>query len=373
MFAFADKIRQIEASGKRVIDLSLGQPEVPAPPHIVQALQEAMERPITSYTSSAGSQELRALIAEKYTLDSGVETDASEVVVTSGSKHALFISLLSLVDPGGEVVAFEPYFPPYAEIVELIGGKLKTVPIKTSDGEINPDLDILFSKLNAKTRIVLVNYPNNPAGWTLGEDEVKRLVRSCSEKGIYLLSDEIYDKIVYDGKKHWPAWTFSKGSEFVIGLGSFSKTYSMVPFRLGFLVGRKSVCQGILKSQRATITMVSPYIQRAGCAALSGPQDFVSSRLKKYQERRDRSLRMFWDKGIPAPSPEGAFYLFVRLPDKADGFKFATDLLEEEQVAVLPGSTFGERWKNYIRISLAVKDPSLYSGIERILQAYTST
>jgi len=370
MFGFADRIRQIESSGKKVIDLSLGQPEVPAPKHIARALQEAIESPTSSYSASAGSPELRSLIAERYTSESGAPTEASEVIVTNGSKHALFISLLSIVDNGDEVVAFEPYFPPYLEIVELVGGKLKTVPVDDSKTEIKPDLEALFSAISSKTKVLLVNYPNNPSGWTLDQKQIERLADLCSEKGIYLLSDEIYDKIVFDGRKHTPSWTFSKDSDYVIGLGSFSKTYSMVPYRLGFLVARPFVSKEILKSQRATITMVSPYVQAAGIAALRGSQGFVNSRLKKYQERRDKCLAMLRKKRIPISEPKGAFYLFIRLPDKTDGFEFATDLLENESVAVLPGVTFGKRWQNYIRISFATEDSTLYQGLEKIVDAY---
>lgn len=371
MFEFADKIRQMEASGS-VIDLSLGQPDVPAPPHIASAVQKALETPITSYSASGGSLELRSLIADKYAEESSVHTEASEVLVTSGSKHALFISLLSLLDQGDEILVHEPYFPPYAEIAGLVGAALKTVPISSESNHFKLDLDLLFSSVTAKTKVILLNYPNNPAGWTLGEKEVKHLADFCSEKGIFLVSDEIYDKIVFDGRVHSHSWAYSQGTDRVVGLGSFSKTYSMVPYRLGYVVAKARVIKDIMKAQRATVTMVSPYVQAAGVAALIGPQDFVRSRLEKYQERRDEYIRLLRKEGITVSKPEGAFYFFVKMPEGIDIMKFAIGFLEEERVAVLPGTIFGKRWEGFVRISFATEDQSLRNGMSKFIEAYPS-
>ena len=374
MLGFAERIRQIESSSrKKVIDLSLGQPEVPAPNHISAAFQKSIEVPMTTYSSSAGSAELRTLIAERISLESGAQADADGVIITSGSKHALFISLLSLVDRDDEVLVFEPYFPPYLEIVELVGGKLKTVPINDlTPTRIRPDFESLFAAISRKTKVVLMNYPNNPAGWSIEEDKIKKIADLCSEKGIYLLSDEIYDKIVFDGRSHTSAWSFSADSEFIIKLGSFSKTYSMVPYRLGFLLSQTRISRELIKSQRATITMVSPYIQAAGVAAIRGPQEFVSDRLKKYQERRDRCLSVFDREGITVSKPDGTFYFFIKIPRSTNEDEFAGKLLEEEHVAVLPGSIFGERWRNYIRISFATKDSELDVAVEKISKVLSS-
>ncbi|MDG6906394.1 MAG: aminotransferase class I/II-fold pyridoxal phosphate-dependent enzyme [Nitrososphaerota archaeon] len=371
MFEFADKIRKMEASGS-VIDLSLGQPDVPAPAHIAAAVQRALETPITSYSASAGSSDLRSLIANKYSEESGVQTEASEVMVTSGSKHALFISLLSILDQDDEVLVHEPYFPPYAEITGLVGATLKTVPISSESNHFRLDLGLLLSSVTAKTKVILVNYPNNPAGWTLGENEVRKLVDFCSEKGIHLVSDEIYDKIVFDRRVHCHSWTFSKGTDNIIGLGSFSKTYSMVPYRLGYIIAKEGIIKDIMKAQRATVTMVSPYVQAAGVAALSGPQDFVKSRLDKYQERRDEYVRLLRNEGIAVSKPEGAFYFFVKMPELTDVMKFATKFLDEERVAVLPGAIFGKRWEGFVRISFATEDQLLRDGVTKFIEAYPS-
>jgi aspartate/methionine/tyrosine aminotransferase len=368
MFSLADKIRQIESTGKTIVDLSLGQPEVPAPSHISKAMQASLLEPFTSYSSSAGSENLRGLIARDLGKRSGIETSPREILVTSGSKHALFITLLSTIDSGDEVLVYEPFFPPYSEILALIDGTLKTVPIVPGAEELKPDVDLLLSSIGKKTRAVLLNYPNNPAGWTLEKDEVKRVIDHCTSRGIYVISDEIYDHIVFDGRTHCPAWTFSDHSENIVHIGSFSKTYSMVPYRLGFLAAKKKVCEGVLKAQRATITMVSPFVQSAGIAALEGPQDFVTSRLAKYEQRRNKSIELLRGHGLDCPKPSGAFYIFMPLPAGAwtDAFDFTVKFLEECGVAVLPGGIFGERWKNYIRISIATEDSKLFTGLERL-------
>ena len=370
MFELADRIRRLESEGRKITDLSLGQPEVPAPPHISRALQTAVERPLTSYSSPAGSSELRQLIAENYTKESGVETSADEVIVTPGSKHALFISLLSLVDPGDEILVHEPFFPAYAEISELVEGTLRTFPVHTLEsGDFELDVEGLLSTVTPKTKVLLINYPNNPAGWTLTRKEVERIVNFCAERGVYVLSDEIYDRIVFDKREHIHAWAFSSHDQHTIGLGSFSKTYSMVPYRLGYIVAKKNVCHDLLKAQRATITMVNPYVQKAGVAALAGPQDFVRSRLEKYEERRNRSIALLRSKGIRVQSPGGAFYLFVKTP-VADSFDFVLNFLERENVALFPGSVFGRKWASYVRISLATDDALLYPAIESFAEAY---
>ena len=158
-----------------------------------------------------------------------------------------------------------------------------------------------------------------------------------------------------------------------LGWGVFSKTYSMVPYRLGFVIAKKNVCHDFLKVQRATVTMVSPYVQKAGVAALSGPQDFVSSRLEKYEERRNRCVALLRNEGIQVQNPEGAFYLFVKMPTKiGDSFRFVLEFLEKEHVALFPGSVFGSKWAGYVRISLATEDGILYPAIESFARAYRS-
>jgi aspartate/methionine/tyrosine aminotransferase len=372
MLELANEIMRIESSGTKVIDLSLGQPDVPAPAHITKAFREAIGEPISSYSTSAGSPELRRLIAEEYTRTSKVKTDPSEVIVTSGSKHALFVSLLALLDPGDEILVPEPYFPPYAEICALTGARLKTVPVTWKAHKVELETSKLLTATSRRTKVILLNYPNNPAGWTLKRREVKEVVKFCSDEAISLVSDEIYDRIVFDNRLHCPAWTFSQGTNFVIGIGSFSKTYSMIPYRLGYVVAHNEVGREILKVVRATITMVNPYVQKAGCAALSGPQDFVTSRLAKYQERRDRCLQMLKKNGIAVPTPAGAFYLFIKLADTIDVQNFVRDLLNQDHVAVLPGAIFGRKWQKFVRLSLGTNDSSLFEGITRFVNRYLS-
>jgi aspartate aminotransferase len=371
MLSLAEKIDHLRASGEKVIDLSLGQPDVPAPPHVSEAMQHSLANPVISYSSSAGSEELRSLIAQDLSRRAAAEAKPSDVIITAGSKHALFISLLSILDPGDEVVVFEPYFPPYAEILALIGGAIRSVPILDSERGLKPDIQSFLGAIGKNTKAVILNYPNNPAGWTLERSEIKEIVDYCSQRRVYILSDEIYDHIVFDGMTHFPAWMFSGDSEFIISLGSFSKTYSMVPYRLGFLVAKKKIREDILKAQRATVTMVSPYVQSAGCAALKGPQDFVRSRLKKYEERRNRCCEILCNAGLRCHKPRGAFYLFFELPDQKfrnHAFEFASHLLDRYRVAVLPGGIFGERWKDYIRLSIATEDSALYQGLNYILE-----
>lgn len=370
MLDLAQEVRRLKDSGRRVIDLSLGQPDVPAPTHIAAALREAAKKPSASYSATAGSANLRELIAKRYTESARVDADPSEVIVTPGSKHALFVTLLSLLDPGEEVLVPEPFFPPYGEIASLIGAKLRTVPISWTHNRSSLDVEDFLGAATRKTKVVLLNYPNNPAGWTLEGRQLKAIADFCSNREIYLVADEIYDRIVFDDRKHKSAWAFSNGSDWVVSIGSFSKTYSMIPYRLGYLVARSGIAREILKAVRATVTMVSPFVQQAGCAALTGPQDFVSQRLAKYQERRDRSISYLRRHGVRVPTPEGAFYLFTRLPRGTDVPALARKLLSQKGVAVLTGGAFGSRWEDFVRFSLGTSDPDLYEGLEKFVSLY---
>lgn len=367
MLSLASEVSRIRESGKTVIDLSLGQPDLPAPPHISDAFRQALLNPTSSYSATEGLPELRGLIAERQSAASKVETSPSQIIVTAGSKHAIFVSLLALLDSGDEVLVPEPYFPPYEEIAALVGVNLRTVPMEWSPERVRLDIDKLLGAVTRRTKVILLNYPNNPAGWTLEEADVKKVAEFCSDKGVYLVSDEIYDRIVFDGRQHCPAWAFSKGTDCLVSIGSFSKTYSMVPYRLGYLIAKSGVAREILKVVRATITMVDPYAQKAGCAALAGPQDFVTSRLAKYQERRDRCLQILRADGFVVPPPQGAFYLFVRMNDGVDVPKLANKLLNRESVAVLPGGVFGERWGQFVRMSFATADSDLFTGVQKFV------
>jgi aspartate aminotransferase len=366
MLDLANEVKRIKDSGRQVVDLSLGQPDVPPPSHISGAMRDALASPVFSYSDTAGVVELRSLIAKMYAKSSGAQTDSSNVVVTPGSKHALFVSFLSLLDPGDEVLCPEPYFPPYAEISALVGAKLTTVPVKWAPDSVRLDLDRFLDSATRRTKVILLNYPNNPVGWTLRREEVRRVAEFCSEKGVYLVSDEIYDRIVFDGLQHCTSWAFSQGTDRIVSIGSFSKTYSMISYRLGYFVAAKSLAREMLKAVRATVTMVNPYVQQAGCAALTGPQGFVASRLAKYQWRRDRCLRILNEKGIYAPSPAGAFYLFIEVPSRWAVSDLVKTLLHEDGVAVLPGEAFGKRWRQFVRVSLGTSDSDLFTGMRAL-------
>ena len=369
---FADKVKSLVLRGIKVTDLSLGQPEVLPPKHIADALASSLIEYSSALSSTSGLPELRRLIAERCSLESGVATDSSNIIVTSGSKHALFVSLASLIERGDEVLVPEPYFPPYGEIVALLGGRMVTFPVFATDSGTRLDVDQLLSNIGPKVRTIILNYPNNPCGWTLDRNSLAKLVDFCTEHGIYLLSDEIYDKILFDGARHCPSWTFSPSSDYIVQIMSFSKTYAMVPYRLGYLVTNPELHKKILKAHRATITTVSPYIQKAGVAALEGPQDFVHERLATYQRRRDDAMKILKENGIITSKPEGTFYLPVKMPGGTNVEKFANDLLEEKHVAVLAGSAFGKSWSGFVRLSLTADDTSLLRAIEIFARAYKS-
>ncbi|MEM4297519.1 MAG: aminotransferase class I/II-fold pyridoxal phosphate-dependent enzyme, partial [Nitrososphaerota archaeon] len=279
MLTFAEKVRELKRRGVQIIDLSLGQPEEPPPSHVAEAVAKASLETRPEYESIAGLWELREAIARRLHLDDGSEVTPDRIIITSGAKHALMLSIMSLVEDGSEVLLPTPTFPPYKEIVSLAGGSPIFYKLDPSN-EWYPSLSEIEGKISGRTRLVVLNYPHNPTGWEPNEDIIRRILEVASAHDVYVLSDEPYEKIILHSKvKHYHLTYFSQFSDRCIMVNSFSKTYGMIAYRLGYLVSPPHLAEQITKLQRSSITNVSPIIQQAGLAALTGPQDYVSRRL----------------------------------------------------------------------------------------------
>ncbi len=366
-FEVLAKAKELEAQGYVVVHLKIGEPDFDTPENIKENAIEAMKQGKTHYTPSSGIMELRKAIAEKVSRENKVDVAPEEVVVTAGAKQAIFSAIISLVNPGDEVIIPNPTYPIYESIVNFIGGKPVPVPLK-EENEFRLLPEDIEERITGKTRMVIVNNPNNPTGSLLTRSDVERMSSLCLENNIYLLADEIYDKIVFRGNKHYSFLYKDEVKENIILINGFSKTYAMTGWRLGYSVSRVEIAEAITKIQINTTSCPVSFCQIAGVEALNGPQEAVSEMVKKYEERRDVVYSEIEEiEKISSVKPPATFYIFPNIKETGmSSLEFSNRLLEEKHVALLAGTDFGEYGEGFIRISFATSIENLRKGLKRI-------
>jgi aspartate aminotransferase len=359
----------MRAEGLDVVDLGAGEPDFDTPDNIKRAAAEAMRRGQTKYTPTAGTRELQQAIIDYYEREFGVRFDRSEVMATSGGKQAIFNAVVSLVNPGDEVLIPRPYWVTFPEIA--LFARATPVFIDTEETDFLLTAEQVLRAITPRTRLIILNSPCNPSGRIIQPAEFERIMEVLTERGIYAISDECYLRFVYP-----PAKVFSAASlrpELRTRLciaGSFSKTYAMTGWRMGYALARPEWTRAMLKVQGHSTSNPNSIAQHAATEAFNGPQESVSTMLGEYTARRDWLLRELEQlPGFRCINPEGAFYAF---PDvrgclkgelKTSG-EFADRLLKEEQTVVTDGAGFGE--EGFIRISYATSLERLKEGVQRI-------
>mgnify|MGYP000064710017 FL=1 len=363
--AIAEKARELERKGRRVYHLDLGEPDFVTPKHIREAAVKAMEEGFTHYTSSRGLLELREAISEDLKRK-GIDADPkSEILVTSGAKHAIYAAALSTLDPGDEVLVLSPTWPTHFQCIEIAEAKAVEIPCGE---DYRLDEETLKAAITDKTSMILMTSPNNPTGGVLSREEVKTVVDIAADNDLLILSDEIYDRIVYDGVNPVSPALFADGRERTIIVNGFSKTYAMTGWRLGYAVADKEIIDSMSRIQQSTTTCPVSFVQKAGIAALRGPQDCVEEMIREYDRRR----RFIVDKineidGIRCVMPKGAFYIFPDISSLGiSSSEFCIRLLEEAGVSVTPGSVFGKCGEGHVRVSYANKIEVIAEGVKRI-------
>jgi aspartate/methionine/tyrosine aminotransferase len=336
-------IRKAFSAGraKGVIDLTIGQPDFDVPENIKKLAKSSIEIGHNKYTPTRGIVELRQAVSEYLSRTRGIQRDADEVVVTAGTTAGIFLTLLSIINPGDDVIIFEPYFVAYVEIVKLIGGK--AVIVRT-DGGFQPDITSLKKAITPKTKVIIINSPNNPTGAVYSKEKIHEIVSVAKKSNLYILSDEIYSSFVYDDADFFsPAKIYKK----TILIDGLSKSKGMTGWRIGFVVGPKDILDAIEKTQQFISVCAPSAFQHAAVLALQGNMD--SKILARYATARE-TLYQVLSKLYKTVKPQGAFYFFVETA--LSGEKTAEQLLKKG-LAVVPGSAFG-KFKNYIRISYAL-------------------
>jgi aspartate/methionine/tyrosine aminotransferase len=365
-FEVLAKARALEAKGRDIVHLEIGEPDFDTPPSIVAAGVAALERGETHYTQSAGVIELREAIA-RYLKRRGVQADPGQVIVTPGAKPIMFYALLALLDDGDEAIYPDPGFPIYSSMIEFSGARGVPLALREQSG-FQPDLDELKKLVSRKTKVLVLNSPNNPTGGVLSRDALREIAAIAREHDLWVLADEIYGELVYEGEHHSIA--VEEGmAERTILLDGFSKTFAMTGWRLGYGVFPRALVEPVTKLVTNSVSCTATFVQRAGAAALSSRPPEVDQMIAEFRRRRDAVVKgLNAVPGITCQVPQGAFYVFPNV--RGLGLRSSADvadrLLNEAGVATLAGTCFGAAGEGYLRLSYANSLANLEKAVSRI-------
>ncbi len=364
--AIDSKAKALKAEGKDICGFGAGEPDVDTPDHIKLAAAQSLAEGFTKYTPSSGIPELRQAISEKLKADNGIDYKPSQVVVSCGAKHSCYNAVLAACDPGDEVIIPAPYWVSYPEMVKLAGAEPYIVPTAAANNyKMTPDE--LQAAISPSSKMVILNSPGNPTGAVYTENELAALVEVAMEDDLFILADEIYEKIIYDGASHFSIASMSKQvCEHTITVNGFSKAYSMTGWRLGYLAASESIAKAVDSIQSHTTSNPTSFAQKGALAALRESQDCVTEMVKAFTERRKLMYEGLASiEGIKCVKPMGAFYM---LPDVSSfgmtSSQFCEALLEQALVAAVPGIAFGD--DRTIRLSYACSTENIEKGISRL-------
>lgn len=353
---------ELKSQGKDVISFSLGEPDFTTPKHIIDAAKASLDRGDTHYTPSPGIPELRKAIAEKLKIENSIDTKPANIIVTPGAKQAIFEVMLSVLQEGDEAILFDPAWVSYDPCIQLAGAK--TVWAQTSrDNGFSPENVGEF--VTKKTKLIVVNSPCNPTGGVYSKETLKEIADIAIDKNILVLSDEIYEKIIYD-MKNVSIGAMDGMQDLTITVNGFSKAYAMTGWRLGYVCAPKEVYEPMLKLHSHSVSQATSFVQYAGVAALQGDQAPVAAMVIEFKKRRDLLIKGLDKLGIKCGRPDGAFYAFADVSKYGSGEKVAELLLNKAFVATTPGSAFGEAGNDYIRISYATSQERIKEALKRM-------
>lgn len=364
--AIDSKAKQMKAEGQDVVGFGAGEPDFDTPQHIKDAAIKALNEGFTKYTPASGTPELRQAIADKFKNENGLAYKPSQIIVSCGGKHSCYNVILATCQEGDEVIIPAPYWLSYPEMVKLASAK--PVILQTSDKtEFKVTPDALRKAITPKTRLFILNSPSNPTGSVYTPNEIKALGDVCVEKNVLIMSDEIYEHLLYDGAVHRSVASFSQAHfEHTVIVHGFAKAWSMTGWRLGFLAAPEPIAKAIDAVQSHSTSNPTSFAQKGAVAALKGPQDHLQKWLAEFSRRRTFA----WQElnsipGISCVNAKGAFYLFPNISKTGlKSTEFCARLLEAEKVAAVPGIAFGA--DDYIRLSYATSMANLEKGLERI-------
>ena len=368
------KAKAMKAEGKSVIGFGAGEPDFNTPQYIIDAAKDALDKGYTKYTASSGLPALRQKIAERFETEQGLDYDASQIVVSSGAKHSIFNAMFALVEEGDEVIIPAPYWLTYPEVVKVCGGVSVFVEGR-KENHFKIDPQDLKKAITPKTKMLVFNSPSNPTGAVYTEAEIREIGKICEEAGIWVLSDEIYSKLIYDGVRHFSIASCSDAmKEKTVIINGVSKTYAMTGWRIGWLAAPKEVAKAIDSFQSHATSNPTSIAQYATLAALNGGEEELAAMREVFNDRRKFMISRIREiQNVDCIEPDGAFYIML-VVNKLYGKRFkgrkiggsldVADMLLEKGVAVVPGAAFGD--DECVRLSYAISKEDIAEGLNRI-------
>jgi len=349
-----------------IIRLELGEPDFDTPQHIKEVAIQAINDDFTHYTPTKGILELREAVARKLERENRIEADPeTEILITDGGFGAIYAAIQSLVNPGDEVLVFDPAWPRYFQNVLLAGGVLKRIFLEGGDGFV-PNVDEIRKQVTKKTKLVMLNTPNNPTGAVVPKNVLEEIGDLVVEHDLILLLDEVYERIVYEAK-HFSLATHSDLRDQIITVFSLSKTYAMTGWRIGYAVSHANIIEAMGKVGGYANACRTSFAQKAAIAALGGPQDCVDIMVKEYRKRRDLMVERLKEMNtFSVTKPAGAFYLYPRLLLDVESPDFTKQLIEKAKVAVMPGTAFSMKGEKHVRISYANSMEKISEALNRV-------
>lgn len=365
----AEKATRMEAEGKNVVHFEIGQPDFVSPEYIRKAACESLMRGNTRYTSNYGTPAFRKAIAEKLEKENNLHYDpATEIMVTVGGEEAMTVAILALTDIGDEVILPDPGYSPYVSVVTLAEATPVCVPLSEAHN-FTFDLDELEAAITPKTKLLMLNTPGNPTGTMMDEESLRRLSEICVKHDLVVVSDEAYERVVYDGNKHISIASLPGMRERTVTIQSFSKSYSMCGFRVGYIAACRELMSILIRCHQKVVLCATSFAQDAAMAALQQPSDEIDAMIREFDRRRTFIYNALLELGIPCNKPQAAFYVFPNVSSLGiDGDEFAARFIDEYAVACVPGSDFGPHSKNNIRISYATSMEQCEEGMKRLRQ-----
>jgi aminotransferase len=361
------KMVNLAASMDDVIHLSIGQPDKPAPGHVVEATVDALHAHQTGYTMDAGLPELLDALSEYYSRRYRRELLPENFLVTTGATEAVYLALTATSAPGREFIVPDPSFMLYAPLIRINGGVVKSIPTRPENGH-QLDPQEVIDAIDMNTYGIVLNSPSNPTGTLYPRETIEAIVEEAAYRGVYIISDEVYDHLVYDNVEYPSVLSCCPDLDNVMVVNSFSKTFSMAGMRIGWMTASQGAIKKLRRYHMFTTTVANTPCQWGGVAALRGERDFVNEMLAEYTRRRDRLVELI-DRTphLTGYKPGGAFYVFPSLPEGVNGSNVALRMLREIGVCTIAGDTFGDSCDNALRISYSTSLESIEEAFERII------
>lgn len=370
-FEVLAKAQEMERRGRRVLHFEIGEPDMETPDHIAEAGIRAIREKKTHYVPSLGVTELRAAVADEVEKTRGFRPELEQVVITPGLKPGIFFSMLSVIDPGDEVIFPDPGYPTYGSVTAMVGAVPVPVPLREENG-FRMDPGDVADRITDRTKLIVINSPHNPTGSVMTESELVRIAMMARERDIYVISDEVYSKMTYDGVAAPSITTFDKAQERSVLLDGFSKCYVMTGWRLGYMVVPKAMARRLRDYLVSAVSCTASFTQWAGVEALTGDQEFIGKMMDRFTEKRDRIVNgLNQVPGFSCQMPKGAFYAFANITKTGMSSRECSEhILREAGVATVPGTAFGEAGEGYLRFSYATDIATIDEAVEKMTAVF---